>query len=76
MAKKKDDEQEQGQGEQQGEGGVPQSGSYDSVKAEILEVQREVTQALDLLEHGEAHQAKAVLTTSSARLAEIVRVAC
>lgn len=76
-----DDKEEQGQGgDEQGsgaqQGGESAASDYSGVKAEILQVQSEVTQVADLLEHGEAHQAKAVLGTTLARLAEIVRITC
>jgi len=64
MAKKKDDEEG-------AEGGAPQRGSFESVKAELVQLEQEVNAAIRVNEIGERSEVDQILTTMQRRLRDV-----
>lgn len=65
MAQKKKDD------EQGGEGGEPQAGSFEHIKAELAQLANEVASAISVNEAGERSQVDQILQTMSKRLQSI-----
>jgi uncharacterized protein YlaN (UPF0358 family) len=70
MARTKGDAEKPGD-EGSAEGGAPQSGSFASVKAELVQLEQEVNAAIRINEIGERSEVDQILTTMQRRLRDV-----
>jgi hypothetical protein len=66
MARTKGDAEKSG--DEGSEGGAPQSGSFESVKAELLQLEQDVAAAIRINEIGERSEVDQILSTMQRRL--------